>query len=196
MLILLVHRLGRSHLGLTWRAIRDDEVAARSAGIATPQYKSLAFGIGGFIAGVAGAFWAAQFGFVEPKIFNPNLSFQIVIIAVLGSMLRPFGAVLGSIVLVGGLELFRVASETRLLIYGVVLLLLIWFRPQGMWTLPLPFARLFRRADAGTPVVAEQSASAGLVGTLTPAGRARTGAAERTGPAERTGTDGGEETRS
>ena len=195
-LILLVHRLGRSHLGLTWRAIRDDEVAARSAGIATPQYKSLAFGIGGFIAGVAGAFWAAQFGFVEPKIFNPNLSFQIVIIAVLGSMLRPFGAVLGSIVLVGGLELFRVASETRLLIYGVVLLLLIWFRPQGMWTLPLPFARLFRRADAGTPVVAEQSASAGLVGTLTPAGRARTGAAERTGPADRTGTDGGEETRS
>lgn len=144
-MIFIVHRLGRSHLGLTWRTIRDDEVAARSAGIATPQYKSLAFGIGGFIAGVAGGFWAGQFGYIDPKIFSPNLSFQIVIIAVLGSMIRPFGAVLGSIVLVGGLEVFRAASETRLLVYGLVLLLLVRFRPQGLWTLPLPFVALVRR---------------------------------------------------
>lgn len=144
-ILLVVHRLGGSHLGRNWRAGRDDEVAARAAGLATPQYTSLAFGIGGFIAGVGGAYWATQYGFIDPKIFNPNLSFQIVIIAVLGSMLRPFGAILGSVVLVGGLELFRVASDTRLLIYGAVLLLLVRFRPQGLWTLPVPFAKLRHR---------------------------------------------------
>ncbi|MFI8594157.1 ABC transporter permease [Microbacterium sp. NPDC078428] len=144
-LILLVHRMSRSHLGLYWRAVRDDEIAARASGIAAPQYKSLAFAVGGLIAGVAGAFWAAQYGFLDPKIFSPNLSFQIVTIAVLGSMLRPFGAILGAIILVGGLELFRVAADTRLLIYGLVLLLLVRFRPEGLWTLPLPFARLLAR---------------------------------------------------
>ena len=149
LLILVVHRLSRSHLGLYWRAIRDDEVAARASGIAGPQYKSLAFGVGGFIAGIAVAFWAAQYGYLDPKIFSPNLSFQIVTIAVLGSMLRPFGAVLGATILVGGLELFRVAADTRLLIYGIVLLLLVRFRPTGLWTLPLPFAGLVRRIRGG-----------------------------------------------
>ena len=64
-------------------------------------------------------------------------------------MLRPFGAVLGATILVGGLELFRVAADTRLLIYGIVLLLLVRFRPTGLWTLPLPFAGLVRRIRGG-----------------------------------------------
>ena len=127
-------RLQKSHLGRFWESIRDDEIAARSAGIATPQYKSLAFGIGGFLAGIGGAYLAAQFGYIDPSIFSPIFSFQIVTIAVLGSMLSPFGAVVGATALVGGLELFRVASETRLLIYGLVLLILIRFRPQGLWS--------------------------------------------------------------
>jgi len=170
-LILVIHLLSRSHLGLWWRAIRDDETAARAAGIATPQYKSLAFGVGGLIAGIGGAFWAAQFGYLDPKIFSPNLSFQIVIIAVLGSMLRPFGAVLGAIIMVGGLELFRAAAETRLLVYGLVLLLLVRFRPQGLWTLPVPFAKLLRKLT-GRPEVPQVDPPTGampvakLAGTL------------------------------
>ncbi|MGV8897489.1 MAG: ABC transporter permease [Rhodoglobus sp.] len=189
-IIFVVHRLGRSHLGLTWRAVRDDEVAARSAGIATPQYKSLAFGIGGFIAGVAGAFWAGQFGYIDPKIFSPSLSFQIVIIAVLGSMIRPFGAVLGSIVLVGGLEVFRAASETRLLVYGLVLLLLVRFRPQGLWTLPLPFVSFVGRILARTAAPTGTNAQTGVVhvsaaklpGTLAPMGTAEQTAADHSTP--------------
>lgn len=176
-LILVVHLLNRSHLGLWWRAIRDDETAARAAGITTPQYKSLAFGVGGLIAGVGGAYWAAQFGYLDPKIFSPNLSFQIVIIAVLGSMLRPFGAVLGAIVMVGGLELFRAAAETRLLVYGIVLLLLVRFRPQGLWTLPLPFAKAVRRlmGKKETPQVDPPTADLPVIrlaGSLAPAGSA------------------------
>lgn len=130
----LVRRWSASHLGLYWRAIREDEVAARAAGVPTPQYKSLAFGLSGFIAGIAGGFWAGQYGYINATIFNPLMSFQIVIIAVLGGMLSPFGAILGSVVMVGGLELFRFSPSGRLLIYGLVLLLLIHFRPQGLWT--------------------------------------------------------------
>lgn len=130
----LVHRLLGSRVGRAWRALRDDEVAARAAGLETPQYKSLAFGVGGFLAGLGGAFWSTQYGYIDPTIFSPQMSFQIVTIAVLGSMLTPFGAVLGALVLVGGLEVFRAANDVRLLAYGLVLLLLVRFRPQGLWT--------------------------------------------------------------
>nr|WP_255622488.1 ABC transporter permease [Tessaracoccus sp. OS52] len=134
LLCFLVHRWSVSHVGMYWRAIRDDEVAARAAGIPTPQYKSLAFGVSGFIAGIAGALWAGDYGYINPQIFIPMMSFQIVIIAVLGGMLSPMGAILGSVIMVGGLELFRFSSSARLLAYGLVLLLLIRFRPQGLWT--------------------------------------------------------------
>lgn len=130
----LVHRWSTSHLGMYWRAIREDETAARASGIPTPQYKSLAFGVSGFIAGIAGALWAGQYGFINAQIFLPMMSFQIVIIAVLGGMLSPIGAILGSVIMVGGLEVFRFSASARLLAYGIVLLLLIRFRPQGLWT--------------------------------------------------------------
>lgn len=163
--VTIVWRLGGSHLGRYWRAIRDDEIAARSAGIAAPQYKALAFGVGGFIAGIAGAYWAGQYGYLDPKIFPPQLSFQIVTIAVLGSMLRPFGAVIGSVVLVGGLELFRFSAEWRLLIYGLVLLLIVRFRPQGMWTVPRFWERLrAQKSDPNAHVTA--MASGDVAGTL------------------------------
>lgn len=163
--VTIAWRLGGSHLGRYWRAIRDDEVAARSAGIAAPQYKALAFGVGGFIAGIAGAYWAGQYGYLDPKIFPPQLSFQIVTIAVLGSMLRPFGAIIGSVVLVGGLELFRFSAEWRLLIYGLVLLLIVRFRPQGLWTVPRFWERLrARKSDPNAHVTA--MASGDIAGTL------------------------------
>lgn len=139
-LVLLLICLGltvallRSHVGRFWRAIRDDEVAARSAGIATPQYKSLAFGFGGFLAGIGGSYLAGQYGYIDVKMFTFLLSFQIIIIAVLGSLVSPFGAIVGATILVAGLEFFRFATDLRLLIYGVVLLLLIYLRPQGLWT--------------------------------------------------------------
>ena len=86
-------------------------------------------------------------------------------------MLRPFGAVLGAIVLVGGLEVFRAAAETRLLVYGLVLLLLVRFRPQGLWTLPLPFAGIVRRITGrgpSTDAAGLTVPSVKLAGTLAP----------------------------
>ena len=66
-------------------------------------------------------------------MFGAQVSQEVLTLAVLGSLASPLGAVLGSAVLVGGLEFFRVAAEWRLLIYGLLLLLLVRYRPQGLW---------------------------------------------------------------
>lgn len=131
--IVLVSRLGGSRLGRIWAAVREDEVAAASAGLHPASYKSLAFGLGSVIAGFAGALYAVQVTFIEPKQFGVSLSVIAVTIAILGGLRAPIGVVLGATVLVGVPELFRPLADWRLMIYGVLLLLLILLRPQGLW---------------------------------------------------------------
>ena len=128
----LVLRLQRSHLGRAWRAIREDEIAAQSFGVPLNLYKALAFAIGGFIAGVAGSLLAAQYGYLNPSIFDVSISILALTIVVLGGMANVLGAVAGAVVLVGGPEIFRPLADARLLAYGVLLILLLRFRPQGI----------------------------------------------------------------
>lgn len=131
--VVLVSRLGQSRLGRVWAAVREDEVAAASSGLHPASYKSLAFGLGSVIAGFAGALYAVQVTFIEPKQFGVALSVMAVTIAILGGLRAPIGVILGAAVLVGLPELFRPLAEWRLLIYGVILLALILLRPQGLW---------------------------------------------------------------
>ncbi len=191
----LVWLWSRSHLGRFWRAIRDDEVAARSTGIATPQYKSLAFGASGFIAGLAGAYWAAQYGYINPSIFNPTLSFQAVTIGVLGGLLHPLGAVLGAVVMVGGLEALRFSPSGRLFIYGLVLLLLVRFRPNGLWSEPAkgwPWQRAKRAAEAAD-LAASQATHPTITGGGTSAPSAPTSPSDLTSPVEDADSTGSSE---
>ena len=129
---LLVWRLQGSHLGLAWRGIRDDEVAARSIGVEPSGTKALAFAVGGFVAGLAGGLLAHQYTFIAPDVFTFQVSLLAVTIVVLGGMSSIVGAVLAAILLVGLPEFFRPLQEVRILAYGVVLLLLVRFRPQGL----------------------------------------------------------------
>lgn len=131
--LLLVSKLGRSRLGRIWAAVREDEVAAASAGLHAASYKSLAFGLGSVLAGIAGALYSVQVTFIEPKQFWVALSVLAVTIAILGGLRAPIGVVLGATVLVGVPELFRPLADWRLLIYGALLLTLILVRPQGLW---------------------------------------------------------------
>jgi branched-chain amino acid transport system permease protein len=124
--------LQRSQLGRAWTAIREDEVAAQSAGVPVSSYKSLAFAIGGFAAGLAGSLLAHQYTYISPDIFNVSLSVLVLTIVVLGGLANVLGAVLGAIVLVGAPELFRPLQDVRILAYGVLLLLLVRFRPSGI----------------------------------------------------------------
>ncbi len=97
------------------------------------RYKSLAFIVAGFSAGIAGALMAHVYSYVNHETFPSQLSILALTMVILGGLGNVLGAVLGAVVLVTLPEFFRAAAEYRMLIYGLVLLLLIRFRPQGLF---------------------------------------------------------------
>ncbi|MBA3643047.1 MAG: ABC transporter permease [Chloroflexia bacterium] len=128
----LIWRLQRSHLGLAWRGVRDDEIAARGVGVDPAGYKALAFALGAAVSGFAGSLLAHQFTYISPDIFGFQVSLLALTIVVMGGMSTTLGTILAAAVLVGLPELFRPLQEVRILAYGIVLLLLVRFRPQGL----------------------------------------------------------------
>jgi len=131
-LALLQTRFLDSHFGRTLRAVREDEIAARTYGVRVDRYKALAFAFGGFGAGVSGAISAHLYSYINHQTFDAQLSLLALTMVILGGMGNIVGAILGAVALVGLPELFRVTAEYRILIYGLALLLLIRFRPQGV----------------------------------------------------------------
>ena len=132
-LALVQRRLLNSHIGRTLRAIRDDDVAARAYGINPNRYKALAFGFGGFVAGVSGALTAHLYSYLNFETFTSQISVLALTMVILGGLGNVFGAIVAATALVGLPEIFRVAADYRMLIYGLALLLLIRFRPQGLF---------------------------------------------------------------
>ena len=132
-LALVQRRLLKSHIGRTLRAIRDDDVAARAYGINPNRYKALAFGFGGFVAGVSGALTAHLYSYLNFETFTSQISVLALTMVILGGLGNVFGAIVAATALVGLPEIFRVAADYRMLIYGLALLLLIRFRPQGLF---------------------------------------------------------------
>ena len=142
-LVMLQFRLLASHLGRVLRAVRDDDVAARSYGIRLDRYKALAFAFGSFAAGIAGAVSAHQYSYINHETFTAQLSILALTIVILGGMGNVVGAIVGSVLLIGLSEVLRVVSglhigayevpDLRILVYGITLLLLVRFRPQGLF---------------------------------------------------------------
>lgn len=125
-------RLLRSPLGRTWRAIREDDVAAQAYGISLNRYKALAFAASAFIAGLSGAFTAHLYTYINHETFPNTTSILALTMVILGGMGNMMGAVLGAVVLTALPEVFRPLADYRYLIYGLALLLIIRFRPQGL----------------------------------------------------------------
>lgn len=125
--------LRRSHLGRAWRAIREDEVAAASFGVPVKRYKALAFALSSLVAGIGGSLLAHQYSFINPSIFSIVVSVQALTIVVLGGLSNVAGAAVGAVILVGLPELFRPLADARTLLFGVLLILLVHFRPQGLF---------------------------------------------------------------
>jgi branched-chain amino acid transport system permease protein len=126
-------RIRGSHLGRVISAVGADEVAALASGVRVRDYKALAFAISAFFAGVGGSLLAHQYTYLDPTIFSLLMSLLVVTIVIMGGVNVPFGAVLGSLVLIGSLEVLRVAPELRVILYGVTLILVVRFRPGGIW---------------------------------------------------------------
>ncbi|MCI2148133.1 ABC transporter permease [Bifidobacterium crudilactis] len=131
--LVVVMRIRSSHLGRVFEAVGSDQEASQALGVRTSAYKSLAYALAAFFTGLAGALLAHQYTYIDPTIFTSSASVLILTIIVLGGMNSSLGAVLGSIILIGGPELLRIVPDARIIVYGVLLVLVILFRPQGLF---------------------------------------------------------------
>jgi branched-chain amino acid transport system permease protein len=150
--IFITSRLQHSRLGRAWVAIREDEIAAKAMGINTRNVKLLAFSLGASFGGVAGAMFAALQGFVSPESFSLTESIAVLAMVVLGGIGHIPGVVLGGVLLAALPEVLRhvvepaqqalfgkVVIETEVLrqaLYGLALVLVMLYRPAGLWPSP------------------------------------------------------------
>ena len=141
--VVLLFMFARSRYGRAVKAIRDDEIAASASGINVTYMKVLVFAISAFFAGIAGGIFAQYIGALTPSMAGWLQSINYVIMVVFGGM----GSLTGSIVSAIGLtilpELLRAFSSYRMLVYSVALVLIMIFRPQGIfgnWEFSLPKA--------------------------------------------------------
>jgi len=128
-------RLRHSRIGWAWQAIREDELAARAMGINTTVAKLQAFAIGASFAGIGGSFLASWQKSVFPDNFLFTESINILAMVILGGVGNLLGVVLGAVLLVALPEVFRDFQAYRLLVFGLMLMVLMVFRPQGLLTL-------------------------------------------------------------
>jgi len=131
--IFVSFRLQHSRLGRAWQYVREDEDAAEAMGIDRVAIKLYAYIIGAVFAGVAGCFFAAKMTAISPETFQFMQSATILMAVVLGGMGKIPGMIVGALALVLFPEVFREIGSMRMLVFGVVLVLMMIFRPQGMW---------------------------------------------------------------
>ncbi|MDQ2847483.1 MAG: branched-chain amino acid ABC transporter permease [Actinomycetota bacterium] len=131
--VLIASRLGRGRLGRAWRFIREDEDAAEAMGIHTYTVKLAAYIAGAMFGGVAGILWGAKQTAVSPTDFTFLYSALILMAVVLGGMGSIPGVILGAIVISALPDLLTGAGAWRFVIFGVLLIVMMIFRPQGLW---------------------------------------------------------------
>ena len=131
--VYIASRLRDGRAGRQWMAIREDEDVAEAMGIHLVNSKLLAFAIGASLAGLAGAIFASRIGSVFPNSFNLLISINVLAIVIVGGVGSIPGVILGAIVLVGLPELLREFEEYRLLMYGILLIVMMLVRPEGLW---------------------------------------------------------------
>jgi len=152
LIIVVSMRLENSRIGRAWVAIREDEIAARACGINTRNMKLLAFAMGASFGGVAGGLFAGFQQFVSPESFGLLESVMVLCMVVLGGMGHIPGVVLGAVLLAVLPEALRhIAAPAqqavfgkilidpeslRMLLFGLALVLVMLYRPAGLWPSP------------------------------------------------------------
>ncbi len=128
----LLFRMSDSKFGRALVAIREDELAASCMGIPTLKIKLQAFGLSAFIAGIAGAVFASKQTIITPDSFDFVLSVLLLAMVVLGGMGNIWGVALGALILGILPEVLRELASYRMLIFGLIMILMMIFRPQGI----------------------------------------------------------------
>ncbi|MCH0565976.1 ATP-binding cassette domain-containing protein [Streptomyces sp. MUM 2J] len=126
--------LTRSKIGRSWESVREDERVAEAVGVPSIRVKALAYVVGGVIAGVAGAFFATYIGIVSPTSFTFLTSVLILLVVLIGGRGSLVGVFLGALVVQGTPEVLRsIGDEWRIFLFAVVLIVLMFVRPLGLW---------------------------------------------------------------
>jgi branched-chain amino acid transport system permease protein len=136
------NRVIRMPIGRAWEALREDEIACRSLGLNPTRIKLSAFTMGATFAGLGGAFFAARQGLVNPESFTFIESALILAIVVLGGMGSQLGVIIAAIVLTVLPEVAREFAEYRMLIFGLVMVLMMAWRPQGLLPVKRPHVEI------------------------------------------------------
>jgi branched-chain amino acid transport system permease protein len=164
---LFAWRLKTSRLGRAMQAVRDNEIAASTCGIDIFSTKVLAFGISAVLGGLGGGLFAGAFSYISPDQFTFAESIVLLTMALLGGVQSPFGALLGTGLLVMLPEWLRFLRQVYLAVYGGAVILIMVFLPDGLWGFATD--RL-RRASAAVfapaaplPLLSQTGAAAGEV---------------------------------
>jgi branched-chain amino acid transport system permease protein len=145
-ILALLQNFLRSTYGRAIMACREDEIAANSNGINIFRYKMIGFVMAAFIAGIGGSLYAMVVGFVKPDIAQFLKSIDFLIYVVLGGMGSMTGSLLAAYVLTYLQEFLRFLQDYRLIIYPLILILVMLFRPQGLLGMKeLSFVKLVNR---------------------------------------------------
>jgi branched-chain amino acid transport system permease protein len=151
--LVVVVRLENSRLGRAWFAIREDEIAAQCCGISLIRYKVMAFAASAAIGAMGGAFYAKWFRFIHPDMFKFWESILILCLIVFGGMGSIAGTMLGALILIPLSEILRAVLpqgmfNARYLIYGLLLVIMMRLRPEGLIPFQLSRSRKAEQSKA------------------------------------------------
>jgi len=134
--VLVIRSINNTRVGRAWAAIREDEVAAEAMGVPTLKYKLWAFAIGASTACVGGMIYASKISFVSPESFQFIISIYILAAVVLGGLGSTAGAIVGGAAIILVPEMLRSLPErlldARFGVFGLALVLMMIFRPEGI----------------------------------------------------------------
>ncbi|MBI4127003.1 MAG: branched-chain amino acid ABC transporter permease [Deltaproteobacteria bacterium] len=128
----ILFHLTQSPKGKAFAAIREDEIAASSIGISTTRVKVIAFVVGAFFAGLGGGLFAHSMTYLHTNTFTFVKSFEYVAMVVLGGMGSFTGAIIAAVILTALPEVLRMASEYRMVIYSLLIIIMMIVRPKGL----------------------------------------------------------------
>ena len=152
-------RFIHSKYGRNLTSIRENEVAAEAVGINAFRYKRLSFTFSAVYAGWAGALFAGYMMYVVPTNFALNKSIELITTTVIGGLGSLTGSVLGALLVTLLPEIFRSLSNYRMLIYGFAVVLIIMFRPNGLYGYKeFSLKRLINRLKGGKAKTGKEAA--------------------------------------
>jgi branched-chain amino acid transport system permease protein len=128
----VTNRVIKSRVGRAWLSIREDELAARSLGVETRFYKAINFMYGAFWAGIAGAAFAPYFRFISSDMFSLDEGFNILSMVIIGGQGTLMGPAVGSVIANFLTEFLRPISQYRFVVYAILIIVMMWIRPQGL----------------------------------------------------------------